>query len=798
MKHFNYKFTFSALIACLICAGATDAVAQIGPELRPPGLPEEHPIDSYSEVSKKHAVDDWRHEASWELNANDVVFSASKKRQLISEAPSTIHVITDRDIARHGWRNLAEILRHVPGVQTLTTDSQFQSVMIRGLVGTEDNNSRILWLQNGVPINDVRDSGIWIDDTYPIDLIKRIEVVLGPGSALYGSGAFQGVINIFTKDPKDIGKYGEYRVTFQNNMTFKASAIAAYNDDENDFGIMLHASANTTQGPGLIGDYVYNNYLMDTAANSIGSGKDAKSIRLERIDSNSDKTWYNINAKLNYKDFKLQLGFSDIYAGADGSEIVPNVAYESTHITDYTSPLPAGGIIDDEIIGENYRFNRREAYTDLIYETNFGDSVTFLSVLSYRFIQYNIENFNSLTLDDVSDVRIVDPQGNQLDISLTDFQSHGYDDKINFDAFQHKLYALAQAQWRIYDANELIGGLVMEYNYITTPEFGLDKVDNTRDGSLLDTTTTSTEIGFITPSVFLQDEQRFWNDRMILTAGGRIDFYKANLDSHKIAPSWRLAFLAKWTDWLTMRVSYGYAFKEPSLYQLNVDMYDYVGNPNLTNESLHNVELSLVFMPFYFLTVRLDGFATFMSDLIRLEYLTTSSPNTASYMSDRWMGELGKYHPVQDSDANIFGFEVSTNAKLSSNWDIYAHYNFLYSKRIYDDNTKENIVDDAMHRLKVGFSYSNEYLTSDLAAFLVSESPEIDSVSTPLYAIIQPAVTVRLPANLGLTLQGSMAFSENMLSSPTYRYYYEADRIPVSRYSFMFSLLYPFRNETDL
>ncbi|MBQ1924952.1 MAG: hypothetical protein II180_02385 [Proteobacteria bacterium] len=76
------------------------ASAQIGPNLIPPGLSPDHPVDAYSKNSKK-LVEDWRHEASWELNANDVVFSAAKKRQLISEAPSTIHVITDREIAAH-------------------------------------------------------------------------------------------------------------------------------------------------------------------------------------------------------------------------------------------------------------------------------------------------------------------------------------------------------------------------------------------------------------------------------------------------------------------------------------------------------------------------------------------------------------------------------------------------------------------------------------------------------------------------------------------------------------------------
>ena len=68
-------------------------------------------------------------------------------------------------------------------------------------------------------------------------------------------------------------------------------------------------------------------------------------------------------------------------------------------------------------------------------------------------------------------------------------------------------------------------------------------------------------------------------------------------------------------------------------------------------------------------------------------------------------------------------------------------------------------------------------------------------MATAFYAIVQPQVTVALPANLGLMLSGSDAFSEGMTKSPTYRYYYEREEIPVARNSVSLSLQYPFRNE---
>lgn len=791
----------------MLSSGA--AMAQLGPDLRPPGLSPNHPVDAYSaDGSKKKHSDDWRHESGWELNASDIVFSAAKKRQLISEAPSTIHVITSADIAAHGWRTLAEILRHVPGIQTQTTISQFQSVMIRGLVGTENNNSRILWLQNGVPMNDVRDSGIWLDETYPVEMIKRIEVVLGPGSALYGSGAFQGVVNIFTKDPADINKYGEYRVAIQNNLTFKASAIAAYNSDDKDLGILIHAAGNTTQGPGLIGDYIYEDYSMIQGGANVGAGRDVNDLFYSAIDSNSDKHWYNVDFKLHYKFFKWSMGFTDIYAGADGSEAFPYISYDTdaanageldeSKIYDHIAPMRAA-----------FRFNRREFYTDFVFDSSIGDSLTFLGVVSYRLNQYRFKNYagNSPRFLNADATSTAEPDAKADDSATSNISPLN---KLNFSPLQQKIYGLAQLQWRIYDANELIAGIGLEYHNINSDSEFISVSNDNRNDSKID---------YLTPSVFIQDEQKFWNDRIIITLGGRFDAYKVTSGQRDYAPSWRAAFLGKWADWITMRLSYGHAFKEPSLYQLYADTVDYIGVETLSPEKLENVELSFLFTPTYFMKIRLDGFATFIEDLIIVQY--------QKQYSNTFFGVDGRYSPTQNNKAQLYGFELSLNSSIGKHWNVYTHYNFLYSKidsgnstqdssAAQNGKTSENtdakitakkfdrIPDDAMHRFKLGATFTNDRVSADMAFFLVAGTPKTDSnfsyrrdkggYATPTYAILQPQVTVNVGANIGLMLQGSYAFSEGMTHSPTHKFYYEKEGVPASRYSVMFSLMYPFKN----
>ena len=794
-----YISLFSVLLTQFVLQD--NAFAQIGPDLRPPGLPPDHPIHAYS-AAEDDDSSAWFISNDWDLDTSDIVFSAAKKKQLISEAPSTIHVITARDIAVHGYRSLPEILRHIPGVQVQTTQSQFHSVMIRGLVGTENNNSRILWLQNGVPMNDVRDSGIWLDETYPIELIKRIEVVLGPGSALYGSGAFQGVVNIFTKDPNDIGTNGEYKLTIQNNLTFKASAVAAYTNDAKTFGILGHISGNTTQGPGLIGDYVYQNYLMSQAGASMSTGNSPTQYRYNKINNNSDKHWYNINFKLNFHDFKWNIGLTDIYAGADGSEIVPNVVYS----------LPVShselNITDDFVIDSSsalkgnkaaYRFNRREFFTDFFYENTFNNNLSILALLSYRMIQYNHKHYGGYTDNEELDIPVISATDNTITSQSTHFKN-----KVNYETMQHKLYGLAQIQYNFYEANELIAGVVLEYHHINSPEFSNGSSllfdDNSDLIGIKSPTVNAQKLSYLTPSVFIQDEQKLWNDRIILTAGARFDAYKATTDLDP-APSWRFAFLAKWTSWMTMRLSYGYAFKEPSLYQLYVDTFDYVGDPSLNPETLHNIELSFLFTPLSNMKIRLDAFGTFMQNLIIMR--------TSPFQGDSFSGTDNRYIPAQDSNANLLGFELSTDVSINRNWNIYGHYNYLYTKRTFhkddidinnDYYKYNNIPDDARHRIKLGASYFDEKITADLALFGVFDTPKTissftwrEDYHTPPYAIIQPQLTIALPANLGLMLSGSIALSEGMTSAPTWHYYYEKEGVPVDRYTISLMLKYPYR-----
>ena len=134
----------------------------------------------------------------------ETISIATGSKQALRRAPSIASVITAEDIASMGARDLDEVLETVPGMHVSNAGSRnFSTYQIRGIVGNP-TNPQVLLLQNGIPLNTLYrgDKGeTW--GGMPLENVARIEVIRGPGSALYGADAFSGVINVITKTAAD-------------------------------------------------------------------------------------------------------------------------------------------------------------------------------------------------------------------------------------------------------------------------------------------------------------------------------------------------------------------------------------------------------------------------------------------------------------------------------------------------------------------------------------------------------------------------------------------------------------------
>ncbi len=130
------------------------------------------------------------------------VTSATKSAQNLSSVPGAIYVITHEDIRRSGALNIPDLLRAVPGVQVAQITSHKWAITIRGFNGLYAN--KLLVLIDGRSLYNPSFAGVyWDDQDVNLDDVERVEVIRGPGGAIWGANAVNGVINIITKHSKD-------------------------------------------------------------------------------------------------------------------------------------------------------------------------------------------------------------------------------------------------------------------------------------------------------------------------------------------------------------------------------------------------------------------------------------------------------------------------------------------------------------------------------------------------------------------------------------------------------------------
>ena len=162
---------------------------------------------------------------------------ATGSQQSLRRAPAVASVITAQDIAAMGATDLDQVLESIAGIHIGRSPNQYAPLyLVRGIYSAY--MPQVLVLQNGIPITTsfVSNKGnVWAG--YPVEHIARIEVIRGPGSALYGSDAFAGVINIITKTSNEtrgtelgarVGSFGTREAWIQHGGTLGAVNVAAY------------------------------------------------------------------------------------------------------------------------------------------------------------------------------------------------------------------------------------------------------------------------------------------------------------------------------------------------------------------------------------------------------------------------------------------------------------------------------------------------------------------------------------------------------------------------------------------
>lgn len=268
--------------------------------------------------------------------------SASKNEQKVTEAPSSVSVITADEIKKYGYRNFAEILQSIRGFQT-TYDRNYHYVGVRGFGIPGDFNTRILVLIDGHRINDNIQGQVLIGTAFPldIDLIDRIEVVRGPGSSLYGSNAFFAVINVITRRGRDLkgfetsgeaGSFESYKTRFSYGNRF-----------QNGLEMILSGSHYDSEGHDRL---FFREFDSPDTNNGIAEDRD-----YNRFNS--------FFGAFSFHDFTLQ---GDYHSDKKG---VPTASYET-------------------VFNENEFTIDDTSWVDLKYEHVYGDQLDVLARISYN------------------------------------------------------------------------------------------------------------------------------------------------------------------------------------------------------------------------------------------------------------------------------------------------------------------------------------------------------------------------------------------------------------------------------
>jgi iron complex outermembrane receptor protein len=501
--------------------------------------------------------------------AGDSVSIATGNLQALRRAPAVASVITAADIATMGATDLDHILESVAGIHINRTPNSYSPLyVVRGIVGFQ--GPQVLMLQNGVPVTTAyvgNKGNIW--GGFPVEHIARIEIIRGPGSALYGSDAFSGVINIITKGPNEAagtevgaraGSFGTYDGWVQHGGKLGAIDVAAYLrvGSTDGFDRTIEADAQSR-----------NDKLFGTHA-SLAPGQ--LNTQYKSIDANLDLVYGQWRARAGYKrryDMGTGAGIAsalDPVGRQQGERITSSLAWTEPQ---FTRDLGLGVSLSTQQYSQEMPTLYRLLPAGLVFPTGAFPNGMIAAPETWERV-YRLSGYA-----DYSGLA-----GHHLRLGA------GHDD---IDMYRVREYR--------------------NFNYAAngTP-IPLPAVVETTDTT-----------PFIRPQrrkidyIYLQDEWNFaadWN----LTAGVRHDQYSdfGGTTNPRMALVWDASF-----D-LTAKLLYGRAFRAPAF----VESYGItnpvaLGNPNLKPERNATTELSFAWQARTNATVNLTFYRYHMKDIIR-------------------------------------------------------------------------------------------------------------------------------------------------------------------------------------
>lgn len=246
-------------------------------------------------------------EASW-LKEETFVISASRVKENVKKTSASVTIIDEDTINKMGANSLLDVLRTVPGLGVSQSNIYVDKIAVRGIKTWF--SEKVLILLDGHSLNsDLLNGGA--TGTFaalPLENIKRIEIIRGPASALYGENAFTALINIITKEAQDIkgvqisAKAGSYNTSTANLLVGKTYE---------NFDITANINYRDTDG--------YSAYVENDAVGSSGNTNPTS----QRVNTNlsvKHKSGFYLNANYNNAEDGPRYGVAHALNNEDKSE----------------------------------------------------------------------------------------------------------------------------------------------------------------------------------------------------------------------------------------------------------------------------------------------------------------------------------------------------------------------------------------------------------------------------------------------------------------------------------------------
>lgn len=605
-----------------------------------------------------------------------ITVTANRQAERLQDVPANVQVVTEKDIQKRNVQNTAQALAMVTGVSA--SQSVEGTVNLRGY-----SSKNILVLVDGQPMNTAWNGDVdW--NMIPVENIRKIEVVSGGQSALYGGRAVGGVINIMTKTQKQDGLHGSATVSYGSNATVNQ-------------GYALNGKKNKVSFGAFYNSHITNGWKDYYASGSHKSGytyttneKDARGTSSNYLIGNrgrkyvmSENYGFNIGYDFN-EDQRLTYKFTR--ANYDWEYKDPE-----SYIRKGDTVIWPGKDIDDSKYASFYGTRGWRAYNmhSLTYNDQKNKIHAHIGMTDYFKDGYTQPGYTKGTLD-----------GNLNGSG----DKYSYPSKsIDFDL--NKRWALGN--------HNLLAGI----------SYGRDKFDETIY-SIKDWKSWSSS-GSVTQkaggkdkywSLYAQDK---WNFAPKWTAyiGGRYDHYedydgydtllsgdndKGSHSYHKFSPKLSLDYAVNPDT--NVYLSYGKSFNTPILYQLfrySTRMGLIYPNSGLTPETTDTWELGLKKKIANKTDIHADVFYAKTEDYIRL----------MSYEGGQGKGK--RYE--NNGDEKTHGFEVSLTQRHSDIWTSYINYTWQTAK-----NNGYKDYDVPRHLLHLGTTYNKAPWTINLDGMFIS------------------------------------------------------------------------------